>query len=416
MYASVFFGLLSTIVAARILGVADFGLFAIIIAATSFFQVLLDLTVEEAVTKYGFRYTTGEDWGRLRRLFARALAIKGVGAVLGAGCLLLLAPFADALFGAEGLAVPLVIAAALPLVQAPDGLAATALLLRGRYDVRAFFLFLSMALRFAAIAATAALGLTAMMAAIVAAQLVSSAALGVVGWIAFRRFPRAPQMPLAEDARELRSFVLVSSLATGITSLRTALAPLLLGIVATPVQVGLFRVALAPQAALNTLSSPVRLILLTEHTREWERGAHDAVFSGVRRYSIAAAAITVVLTVPLLVFMGDVVRLVFGADFVPATDAARIVVVAAVLQFVYGWTKSFPVTIGRPNLRVHTHGVETLVLLPLVVVLGVRWGATGAAAAILVSSVVFVAYWTVLFLRIRREPRPVGRAPEAAAR
>jgi O-antigen/teichoic acid export membrane protein len=415
MYASVLFGLLSTIVAARILGVADFGLFAIIIAATSFFQVLLDLSVEEAVTKYGFRYSTGEDWGRLRRLFARALALKGIGAVLGAACLLALAPFADGIFGAEGLAMPLAIAAALPLVQAPDGLAATALLLRGRYDVRAFFLFLSMALRFAAIAATAAQGLTAMMTAVVAAQLVSSAALALAGLAAFRRFPAAPQVPLTEDSRELRSFVIVSSVATGITSLRTALGPLLLGIVATPVQVGLFRAALTPQAALNTLSSPVRLILLTEHTREWERGGHDAVFSGVRRYSVGAAAVTAVVTVPLLVYMGDVVRLLFGSEFVPATDAARIILVASVLQFVYGWTKSFPVTIGRPNLRVLTHGVETLVLVPLVIVLGARWGATGAAAAILASSVVFVAHWTVLFLRIRREPRPVGRAREVTA-
>lgn len=417
MYASVLFGFLATIVAARILGVADFGLFAIIMAATGFFQVLLDLTVEEAVTKYGFRYTAGEDWGRLRRLFARALAIKGIGALLGAACLLLLAPFADGLFGAEGLAGPLAVAAVLPLVQAPDGLAATALLLRGRYDVRAFFLLLSMLLRFTAVAAAAAQGLTAMMVAIVVAQLLSSSALGLGGWLAFRRFPRVPQASLSEDSRELRSFVFVSSVATGITSLRTALAPLLLGIVSTPVQVGLFRAALAPQAALHTLSSPVRLILLTEHTREWERGGHEAVFSGVRRYSVGAAAVTAVLTVPLLVFMGDVVRLVFGAEFVPATDAARIVVLAALLQFVYGWTKSFPVTIGRPNLRVVTHGVETLVLVPLVIVLGGRWGATGAAAATLVSSVVFVAHWTLLFLRIRREPRPVGRGRtrEAAA-
>ena len=56
-------------------------LLAIVMAAAGFFQTLLDLTVEEAVTKYGFRYATAERWGRLRRLFARALAFKGSGAV-----------------------------------------------------------------------------------------------------------------------------------------------------------------------------------------------------------------------------------------------------------------------------------------------------------------------------------------------
>ena len=40
----------------------------------------------------------------------------------------------------------------------------------------------------------------------------------------------------------------------------------------------------------------------------------------------------------------------------------------------------------------------------LVVAFGAAWGATGAAGAVLVATIVFVAFWTVLFLRIRREP------------
>jgi Na+-driven multidrug efflux pump len=55
-----------------------------------------------------------------------------------------------------------------------------------------------------------------------------------------------------------------------------------------------------------------------------------------------------------------------------------------------------------------------VVLIPLVAVFGQEWGATGAAAAVLVSSVVFCVYWTFLFLRIRREPAPVGASFEAA--
>jgi O-antigen/teichoic acid export membrane protein len=86
------------------------------------------------------------------------------------------------------------------------------------------------------------------------------------------------------------------------------------------------------------------------------------------------------------------------------------------VQLVVGWTKSFPVTIGRPGLRVWTHGVETLVVLPLVVVLGARWGATGAAGAILAGMCVFAVIWAVVFLRMR--PEDVGRpvpADEALA-
>ncbi len=59
------------------------------------------------------------------------------------------------------------------------------------------------------------------------------------------------------------------------------------------------------------------------------------------------------------------------------------------MQLVVGWTKSFPVTIGRQKLRLWTHGLETAVVLPLVVILGSRWGATGAAGAFLAGMVVF---------------------------
>ena len=73
------------------------------------------------------------------------------------------------------------------------------------------------------------------------------------------------------------------------------------------------------------------------------------------------------------------VRVVFGSEYLPAVDAARIVLVAAAIQLVLGWSKSLPVTIGRPRLRILTHGIETAVLLPLVLVLGARWDVTGAA-------------------------------------
>jgi O-antigen/teichoic acid export membrane protein len=415
IYASALLGFLATIVAARILGVREFGLFAIVMAATGFFQTLLDLTVEEAVTKYGFRYSTAEDWGRLRRLFGRALAFKGIGAVLAGLALVALAPLAETLFEAEGLVAPLLLAALIPLAQAPEGLAGTALILRGRYDVRSFFLALSMALRLTAVAIGAQAGVTEAIAAIVVAQVVATAAVGGAGWVAFGRFPPAAPVPLAEESAEIRSFVLQSSLATGVVSLRTTLVPLLLGVVSTPSQVAYFRAAQSPQQGFYSLSAPARLVLLTEQTRDWERGARARVFAGVRRYSVLAAVVMAIALVPLLVFMPDLIRLVFGKDFAAAANPARIVLIAAVLQFVFAWTKSFPVTIGRPNLRVITHGVETIVLVPLVVILGARWGATGASVALLVATAVFSLHWAILFLRVHRESLREERPGETAS-
>ena len=99
------------------------------------------------------------------------------------------------------------------------------------------------------------------------------------------------------------------------------------------------------------------------------------------------------------------VRVVLGTDYVPATDAARILLLAAALRLVLGWTKSFPVSIGKPGLRIVAHAVEIAVLLPLIVILGSRWGATGGAVAVLLATAAFAVAWAVLLFRLRREHR-----------
>jgi O-antigen/teichoic acid export membrane protein len=144
------------------------------------------------------------------------------------------------------------------------------------------------------------------------------------------------------------------------------------------------------------------LILLTEQTRDWERGDEARVLAGVRRYTLLATPLMLVVVPVLFWLMPDLIRLVFGERYLDATDAARLILIAAGIQLAIGWTKSLPVAIGRPNLRLVTHGIETAVLLPLVVVLALEWGATGAAAATLVATVVFALAWAVVFARIRR--------------
>jgi O-antigen/teichoic acid export membrane protein len=413
-YASAALGFGATVVALHVFSTETFGRYALVLAATAFAQSLLDLTVEEALVKFGFRFVTREDWGRLRRLFASAVAFKLVGGALATGLLLGFAPAANSLLHKHGLTTPLLIGAFIPLAQCTENVGGVAIVLRGRYDVRAFFLFVSMALRFTAIAAFASRGLTATIAAMVVAQVVATAAISVAGWIAYRRFPQQPAVPLGDERRGILRFVAQSSVATGVISLTAPLSLLVLGRVASTRQVAFFRAAMSPQQAFAVVSAPARLILLTEQTRAWERGTRDVVFAGIRRYTLGMAAAAAVILPPLLVFTPEVARLLFSAKNVGAVDATRIVIVAGALRMVYGWTKSFPVSIGRPSLRIWTHGLEMLVLVPLVGIFGTKWGATGAAAAVLVSSVAFCLYWTFLFLRIRREPAPAGASLEAA--
>src|SRR5213082_1660081 len=192
IYSSAALGFLGTVVAAHLFSRDTLGRYALVLAATGFFQSLLDLTIEEALIKFGFRYVTREDWGRLRRLFTSAIGVKLTGGVVATIVLLALAPAAHAILHKTDLTMPLVVAAFLPLAQCTENVGGVAIVLRGRYDVRAFFLFVSMALRLTAIAVAAPHGLSATIAAMVAAQVVATSAISVAGWIAYRRFPQQP--------------------------------------------------------------------------------------------------------------------------------------------------------------------------------------------------------------------------------
>ena len=413
LYASTALGILGTVVAARRLDVSEFGVFATVTAAAGFFQALLDVTVEESLTKYGFRYLASSDWGRLHRLFSRALELKLAGGLLASLALVALAPFADTLFSGSGLAVPVLLAAPLPLLQAPENVAATALLLRGRYDIRSALATLAMAVRLTGIVIGLRFGVDGAIVGLVVAQVFATAAIGSVGLNAFRRFPSAPDVRLDDDRNEIISFVAQSSLATAVISLRTSFVPVLLGIAAGSTQTGLFRIAQAPQTGLTAVSSPARLILLTEQTRDWEHGREEDVLAGVRAYLRNAIAIMVVAVPVFFVFMRPLVEIVFGAKYVDAVTAARIILFAGAIQFVVAWSKSLSVSIGRPRLRLIAHGLETLVLLPLVFVLGAAYGVTGAAIAMLVSWIVFALLWCVLLFRLHREVSKRSRVASA---
>ncbi|HEX4520358.1 MAG TPA: hypothetical protein VH063_12325 [Gaiellaceae bacterium] len=403
VYASVGLGVLASLVVLRVLGPVRAGRFTIVIGAADFLALIVWLTSDDALVKYGFRYAAAEDWGRFHRLVRVAFACEVAASLVATVLTVAIAPLADSIFkGGVGLEKPLLVAAILPPLQALESISAATLILGGRYDLRGAWLTLSMGLRLVGIAIGAQWGVTEAVAGVVLAQLVTTASILGVGLWGLRRFPSVPPRPLGEDRGPLVRFVAQSAAYTGLISVRTWVAPLTLGIVRSSRAVGLFRAAQMPQTGLAALSSPLRMILLSEQTRDWEHGRPHVVLAAIRRYVKGSAAIAALGIVPLLLLLPWLVRVVLGARYLPAVPAARLIVVAGAIQLVLSWTKTFPVTIGRPGLRLVAHGVETAVMLPLIVIFGKEWGVTGAGAAVLVSTVAFAATWVAILVRLRR--------------
>jgi O-antigen/teichoic acid export membrane protein len=405
VYGSAVLGFAATVVAARELSKLDFARFALVFATTALLQVLVDLTIDEVVIKYGNRYVARSQWGRLRRLVRVGLVVKLAGGALGTAAIVGAAFLSPYLWRTGGVRDAMLIAALVPVIQQPEGMAGAVLTLRNRYDVRGYFLVWAMALRLAAVAIAAPYGLLWLFGALVVAQIVSSASIGVVGLAAFRRYPIAPIEPLGEDAAPIRAFTIQSTISSGLMSLRFFLPTALVGTVANGAQVAGFRTAQAPQTAMQTLSAPARLVLLAEQTRDVEHGRPERAFALLHRYIGGTSLLALVVTPPAWVFMPTLVRLVYKAKYLFAVEAFRIMLLVAALQLVFGWTRTFPVSIGRVGLRTAGQLVEVAVLLPAVLVLGAAYGATGAAGGVLASAAALAVFWTVGLFRL---PQPVA--------
>src|SRR5207248_7645431 len=137
IYGSTALGILGSLVVLRVLGPTDAGRFSLAVGVAAFFQLLLELTSDEALVKFGFRYAAQEDWGRFHRVVRVTFAFEFATSLLAGGLIAALAPFAHAIFhDAHGLAAPLLLAALLPVLQSMESMGAQLLILRSRYDVR----------------------------------------------------------------------------------------------------------------------------------------------------------------------------------------------------------------------------------------------------------------------------------------
>jgi O-antigen/teichoic acid export membrane protein len=398
VYGAAALGFAATLVAARVLSKPDFAVYAIVIATVGLLQLVFDVTADEAAVKFGSGYRQREEWGRFRRLFDTMLAVKAAGGAVGAVAVVCAAFLSGAIYRKHGLTTPMLVGALIPLLQAPEGMAGAMLLVRQRYDVRAAFLTVSMALRLVAIAVGAQYGVVEILVAMAAAQALATGAVLAAGLASLRRFPRPAAAPLAEDGPALRRFVVHSTIGSALVSLRTTLPMTIVGGIMGKGPAADFRTAQAPQTALASLSAPARMILMAEQSRHVEAGRVDHVFAMIRRYMIWTAAAMVVL-VPLGIWqMPWLIRLGPGAKYLSATDAARLILLTGAVQIVWGWTRPFAVSIGRPGLRSLTYLAELAVLVPAVLVLGHRWGATGAAGGVLAGSVVFALLWSGLLV------------------
>ncbi len=382
-------------VAARALGVEQYGAVILAVAMVSSIRSFVDLTLEEAVVHHGFRALAADDVGQLAQILRVAIVVDVVLGVAVAGGVVLVAGPIASLAGAGNLDPAFVRLAALcGLVTTADGTTGAVMLLAGRPDLRAWVTLLVALVRLVLIVAAVHIGDARMVLVVFAvAGGIGSAVQALMSWrIGWRHWRAHKPLVARRWARELGRFGVHSSATTSVIAAKGGLVALALARSGGPALVGTLQVAMLPVTVATVLSGPVRLVLLPEQARMAAAGARD----GLRRSILAFSRIAVAVGVPgALVGWVLMPRLIVGFyshRFDGAIGPARILLVAAVAHLAVAWSKTLPGAVGRPQLRTLASLVELVVTLALLAFLAPH-GPAGAAAAFSGASVVVAVVW-----------------------
>jgi O-antigen/teichoic acid export membrane protein len=405
------------ILAARLLGVADFGVLGTITVFTSVVNRFASFRMGELVIKYVGEYSEHQEPEKAAAVF-KAAALVEMGASLAAfGLLFILSPFGSAYFAKD------------PALQ--DWFLLYALIVLANFISESSTGLLQLFDRFRAIAAvnilqsavTLALivlayvthgGLFHVLASYVVGKTVGALSLTGLALLEARRrwgrgWWRAPLGLLRPQARELVSFGVSTNLSATLSLVNKDSELLWVALFRSDVETGYYKLALALANIIQLPVSPLPQATYPEISREVARRDWKNVRYIFRQGSIMAGGYTLAATLGLFLFGNLIIRLFYGAEFLPAFPALMILLVGFLVANTFYWHRTALLALGRPDYPTKMNLALAVLKVLGVLLLVPRLGYLANAALLAGSYVIGVGLSTVKALGIlgtnaRREP------------
>jgi O-antigen/teichoic acid export membrane protein/O-antigen ligase len=188
----------------------------------------------------------------------------------------------------------------------------------------------------------------------------------------------------------------------GLRGLLGAVAPmevfrvdqLIVGLVLSPVALGLYVVALAFTTFPRLISHSIGVVAYPRIAAEPDRGVARR---HAWRYFWLCGALTAAFVACLEVAAPWLIRFFFGADFAGAADTTRILLLSALLLSLRRILIDSAQGVGLPGIGTISELVMLVVLVPALVVLTPAWGIEGVATAVTIASGVSLGVALLLF-------------------
>jgi O-antigen/teichoic acid export membrane protein len=237
----------------------------------------------------------------------------------------------------------------------------------------------------------------------IAAMAINSIAAGIIYLIAFiwlhrRLAPHLPVAPVRAGRKWLASSIPMA-MTDGIRILQTEMTVVLLGVVASPVAVGYFRIASATALTSASAILIVAQVAVPTLARLYEEKDHARLQNVVTAFAWAQLAGVLVIALPLLLFPQFLISAVFGASYVPAVEPLEILLVGHVASAAFGPNAILLNMAHHERRLTRAVAIATAIGLTLAAILSRFNGASGAATGILAWMLV----WNVLTWRDARK-------------
>jgi len=182
-----------------------------------------------------------------------------------------------------------------------------------------------------------AAGLGIGVARVMALQTLTAALVAIVAYSWLRqRLPQERPAELVRTGRQRLASSIPMALTDGMRTLQSELSVLLLGIIAAPTAVGLFRVAGATATVAAAAVPTVVLVALPVTARLFAEKDRERLQKAVTAFACAQFGGVLLLSLPLLLVPEFLLGLVFGDSFVPAATALRILAAGQIANAAFG--------------------------------------------------------------------------------
>ena len=400
------------IILARVLGLELFGLLTLVIAYVKIVSSLVDFRVWESVVKYVGEFLEKKELDHALSMIKFSYIVDVATGLLAFGVCLLLAGVANDIFIKSPDGFDLVLIFSFTLIVASVNTTSEALFrVFDKFKTIVFVQSAKSVFKLGSVLAALYLGygIKGVLIAYVAVsffefaltQVVVNGVLrdrGLDSWLSSKVGLLSGRM------KEITWFLLNTSFNATLTiASEGKIAVLILGYFFGSGAAGLYKIARGVIKVINRITDPVHEVIFPKLVSFSTANLYDR-FAEILKFSVRSLLKLIIpVLIIVLLFTEQIIGLIFGAQYVPASNTMRVLAVAVLFTGSTFWLTPLLLAIGRPGLRTAVSTCKVLVYVALLLALVPKHSYLGAGIAYLIVELMHFLAAVYLARKFNRE-------------